>query len=44
MAEHPAQVEKMLLRGGAFLELDFSPLGDEFGSVQWFLPTGWERV
>ena len=34
MPEHPAQVEEMLLRGGAFLELDFSPLGDEFRGVQ----------
>ena len=34
MAQHAAQVEEMLLRGGAFLELDFSPLGDEFGGVQ----------
>jgi len=44
MAQHAAQVQEMLLRGGAFLELDFSPLGDEFRGVQRFLPTGWGRA
>ena len=44
MPEHPAKVEEMLLRGGAFLELNFSPLGDEFRGVQRFLPTGWGRA
>ena len=34
MPEHPAHVEEMLLRGGAFLEFDFSPLGYEFRGVQ----------
>ena len=38
--QHPAQVEKVLLRGRAFLELDFPPLSDEFRGVQRFLPTG----
>jgi len=41
MAQQVTQVQKMLLRGRAFLEFDFSPLGDEFSGVQWFLPTGW---